>query len=415
MRRTSGRPSVEQRAPAPHLATQHSGEAPRWSASWWLRLGQAVLFVGLLVLASALAAARGAGGHVLVVAAAVLVVFAVGLALQARLGSAGRIAWVACVFAGVAWLILHSPEFLWVAFPLWLLVGAVLPLLAALLLTAVTLAAIVTALSVVGNDAPGALLGPLIGALVALGVARGVLRFEHEAAEHRRLIGEVLLAQEATAAAQREAGVQAERARLAHDIHDTLAQGFSSVVLLARAAQREPDAARAARLVAEIEATAATNLADARRVVYDLAPAETAAGGLAEPLRRLVDEVAAATGAAASVTVDPDLPRLGTTSEVALLRVAQGTLANVRRHARPSRLAVELARAGDLVRLDVVDDGAGFDPAAVRPPTLEGGYGLRALRERLVELGGGLAVESEPGGGTAVSAWLPLRSAEVRR
>lgn len=388
---------------------------PVASASWWLRLGQAVLFVGLLGLATTLAALRGEGWPVLAASTAVLAVFGVGFVLHGRLGSRGRAVWVGVLFAGVTWLILHAAEFLWVAFPLWLLAGAVLPLLWSLLLTAVTLAAIVTALAWTGNDAPGAVLGPTIGALVAVGLARGVLRFEHEASEHRRLVGEVLRAQDATAAAQREAGVQAERARLAHDIHDTLAQGFSSVVLLARAAQREPDADRAARLVAEIEATAATNLADARRVVYDLAPAETAAGGLAEPLRRLVDEVAAATGAAASVTVDPDLPRLGTTSEVALLRVAQGTLANVRRHARPSRLAVELARAGDLVRLDVVDDGAGFDPAAVRPPTLEGGYGLRALRERLVELGGGLAVESEPGGGTAVSAWLPLRSAEVRR
>nr|WP_269778995.1 sensor histidine kinase [Propioniciclava soli] len=259
-----------------------------------------------------------------------------------------------------------------------------------------------------GNDAPAAVLGPVIGALVALGIARGVLRFEHEAAEHRRLVGEVLVAQEATAAAQREAGVQAERARLAHDIHDTLAQGFSSVILLARAAGREPDAARTAALIERIEATASQNLADARRVVYALAPEETSAGGLAAPLRRLAGEAADAVGATASVTIDPDLPRLGTATEVALLRVAQGALANVRAHARPGRVAVELSRSGETVRLDVVDDGVGFDPTRLGAATLEGGYGLRALRERLVELGGGLAIESEPGGGTAVSAHLPL-------
>ena len=63
------------------------------------------------------------------------------------------------------------------------------------------------------------------------------------------------------------------------------------------------------------------------------------------------------------------------------------------------------------MRLDVVDDGVGFDPARAGGATLTGGYGLRALRERLVELGGGLAVESEPGGGTALSAHLPLREA----
>lgn len=384
---------------------------PVRSASWWLRAGQAVLFAGLLGLATVLAGARGEGWPVVVASGAVGAVFVAGLALQGRLGGRGDAVWVSLLFCGVVWLILQAPEFLWVAFPLWLLAGVALPLLWALLLAAVTLAAIVTALAWSGNDSPGAVLGPLIGALVAVGLARGVLRFEHEASEHRRLVGEVLRAEDAVAAAQREVGVQAERARLARDIHDTLAQGLSSVVLLARAARREPDAARARELLARIEDTAAANLADVRRVVYDLAAAD--AGGLAEPLRRLADEVAAATGAAASVSVDPELPRLGTATEVALLRVAQGMLANVRRHAQPARFAVELARSGDAVRLDVVDDGVGFDPARVRAPTLEGGYGLRSLRERLAGLGGGLAVESEPGGGTAVTAWLPLTGQEA--
>lgn len=400
----------DQRAGDRRAGDRRTQEAPLWSASWWLRLGQAVLFAGLLGLAIILAAARGVGDHVLAAAAVVLVVFIVGLALQPRWGSAVRITWVAGLFAGVTWLILYSPEFLWVAFPLWLLAGAVLPLLPVLLLTAVTLAAIVTVLSLPGSDTPGAFLGPLIGALVALGVARGVLRFEHEAAEHRRLIGEVLRAQEATDAAQREAGVQAERARLARDIHDTLAQGFSSVVLLARAARREPDVARAAALLDQIETTATDNLSEARRVVYALAPDDAGAGGLAAPLRRLAAEVGDAIGADATVTIDPDLPRLPTATEVALIRVAQGALANVRAHARPTRVAVALARSGGDVRLDIVDDGAGFDPGALGSATLAGGYGLRALRERLVELGGGLAIESEPGGGTALSAYLPLGS-----
>ena len=281
-------------------------------------------------------------------------------------------------------------------------------LTAALVLTAVSLAVLVTVLALSGADSAGGVLGPLIGALVSVGVARGVLLFEHEASEHRRLVHEVLRAQDESARLQREAGVLAERTRLAHDIHDTLAQGFSSVVLLARAAAREPDADRVRDLVAQIGATASDHLGEARRVVYELAPTDPGAGGLAAPLRRLTSEVANAVGAEWSVRVDPDLPRLATTTEVALLRAAQGTLANVRRHARAGRIAVELARADDEVRLDVVDDGVGFDPAGLSGPTLAGGYGLRALRERLVDLGGGLEVESEPGGGTAVSVHLPL-------
>lgn len=390
-----------------------AASVPAWSASWWLRVGQAILFVGLLGLALALALARGAGWPVVAVTSALLACFGLGLGFHSRMPAAGRIVWVGVLFAFTIWLMFMAPEFLWAAFPLWVLAGASLPLLAALLLTAVTLAVIVTVLGWTGDESMGAVIGPLVGALVAIGLARGVLLFEHEASEHRRLLAEVLRFEDETARLQREAGVLAERTRLAHDIHDTLAQGFSSVVLLARAATRERDPDRIRSLVAQIETTASENLADARRVVYALAPDAPGAGGLAAPLRRLAAEAADAVGASWSVQVDPDLPRLATTIEVALLRVAQGTLANVRQHAGAHRINVELARAGDEVRLDVVDDGVGFDPSQLANPTLAGGYGLRALRERLTELGGGLDIESEPGAGTAVSARLPLVPAEA--
>lgn len=385
-----------------------SEHPPTWSASWWLRLGQAVLFAGLLAVATVLALADGASWPLLVVDAAVLVVFVVGLALHPSLGPTGRAVWVGLLFLGTVWLMWLSPDFLWVVFPLWMLAGAVLPILAALLLTAVTLAVIITVLSMGGAQTVGAVLGPMVGALVALGLARGTLLFEHEASEHRRLLAEVLRAEDETARVQREAGVLAERQRLAHDIHDTLAQGFSSIILLARAAQREAHPASAARLLEQIESTAADNLAESRRVVLALAPDEPGAGGLAAPLNRLTAEVAEALGADWAVTVDPDLPRLATPVEVALLRGAQGALANVRTHSRAGRIGVELARAGDEVHLDIVDDGVGFDPALPVVAGPDGGYGLRALRERFTRLGGGVDVESEPGGGTAVSLRLPL-------
>lgn len=388
--------------------------APRWSAAWWLRLGQAVLFVGLLALATGFALADGVDWPLLIVDAAVLVVFVGGLAAHGRLGATGRAAWVGLLFLGTVWLMWASPDFLWVAFPLWLLAGAVLPLLAALLLTAVTLAVIITVLSMTGGETVGAVLGPLVGALVALGLARGTLLFEHEASEHRRLLAEVLRIQDETARLQREAGVLAERQRLAHDIHDTLAQGFSSILLLARAAQRETDQAAAVRLLAQIETTAAVNLAESRRVVLALAPDEPGAGGLAAPLRRLTGEVADALGARWQLTVDPELPRLATPVEVALLRGVQGALSNVRTHSRAGHVAVELARAGDEVHLDVVDDGVGFDPARAVVAGPDGGFGLRALRERFTELGGGVDIESEPGAGTAVTLRLPLVRAEER-
>lgn len=380
--------------------------APAWSASWWLRLGQAVMFVGLLGIAVFLTSRQDTAWPAYVIAVVLLIVFLGGLLVVDRLEPLARGVWVGILFLATVALMVLSPHFLWIAFPLWLLAGAVLPLVVALLLTAVTLAVIVTALTMSGGENVGAVVGPLVGALIAIGLSRGVLMFEHEASEHRRLLAEVLRAEEETALAQREAGVLAERTRLAHDIHDTLAQGFSSLLLLARAAQRDP--AKAPALLAQIEETAAGNLAESRRVIYALAPDGAAAGGLEAPLRRLAAEAAGAIGAEAHVVVDSDLPRLATTTEVALLRAAQGALANVRQHSQATTVAVSLTRSDDSVLLDIVDDGVGFDPAAVPSASLAGGYGLRGLRERLAGLGGGLTVESEPGGGTALSIRLPL-------
>ncbi len=96
--------------------------------------------------------------------------------------------------------------------------------------------------------------------------------------------------------------------------------------------------------------------------------------------------------------------------EVTLLRAAQEGLANVARHARASRVGVTLSFSGDEVMLDVRDDGVGFDDAAA-----SGGFGFEAMRQRVQRLAGDLAIESEPGGGTAISVRVPAIPAEVGR
>ena len=90
--------------------------------------------------------------------------------------------------------------------------------------------------------------------------------------------------------------------------------------------------------------------------------------------------------------------------------MAQEALANAAHHAHPSRVAITLSYLDDEVALDVVDDGVGFDPASVSTSTPPdgSGYGLTAMRQRVSERGGTLEVESEPGGGTAVSVRVPL-------
>ncbi len=252
-----------------------------------------------------------------------------------------------------------------------------------------------------------------MGGIFALGISRGYLELVRDGRERRRLIASLVATQREMAAlqdelarTQRESGAAAERARVSRDIHDTVAQSLSSIVLLARSAQEHEDGR--GRALGQIGELAAEGLADARRIVDDLMPVELDGSALSDALARMLDRLTAETGITTALHVDEELPALGLDTEVALLRTAQSALANVRSHAAASRVVVTLADAGDAVRLDVVDDGRGFDPSRLESAGPGGGYGLRAMRARLRELGGGLDVESTPGDGAALSAHLPL-------
>jgi signal transduction histidine kinase len=226
-----------------------------------------------------------------------------------------------------------------------------------------------------------------------------VNRIIDQSAERADVIDELEATRAELAAAQHQAGRLAERQRLAADIHDTLAQGFTSIVMLIQAAQADldgshPQAARHLDLAAQ---TARENLAEARALVAGLAP-ELEGGTLADALRRLCQAPGADAGFALY-----GIPRpLPMATEVVLLRVCQEALANVRKHAGAQTATVRLTYERDAVRLEVSDDGAGFDPDRV-----SGGYGLGGMRARVTEAGGTLTVDSSPGAGTGVSAMVP--------
>ncbi|WP_327253517.1 sensor histidine kinase [Streptomyces sp. NBC_01244] len=208
------------------------------------------------------------------------------------------------------------------------------------------------------------------------------------------------------------AGVLRERDRLAAELHDTVAQGLTSMHLLLDAADREwtREPGRARLLVRQAAAAARENLAEARRIIRDLAPVELERGALADVLRELC---AAEDGARFRLEGEPR-PVPGRV-EGAVLRAAQGALANVRRHARASVVVVTLTYQPYVLALDVWDDGVGFDPAAAAGHAHQGGDGhpggdgLRLLRRRIAYLGGTATVESSPGGGgTVVSVCVPV-------
>jgi signal transduction histidine kinase len=322
----------------------------------------------------------------------------------------------------IAWLFLLtvSAEAVWIAFSLWLLIGHFLPLRSAVTGALVVLAAVLVQPFRGGVPLTVAsILGPVIGAVVAFALSRGQQQLVRDAIERQRLVQSLLRAQqeadalhEELAAEQRSSGVLAERTRLSRDIHDTLAQGFSSILLLSRAGHGVTDPERLAGLLCQIEQSASTHLGEARGVVAALAPRDLESSGLPGALRRQLAALEEASGIRTQLQLDGDLISLPTTIEVALLRTTQGALANVRQHAQAQHVVVTLTDAGDSVRLDIVDDGQGFAAegweAAPPSPVSQGGYGLRSIRSRLRELGGDLHLESQPGEGTALSAHVPL-------
>jgi signal transduction histidine kinase len=229
-----------------------------------------------------------------------------------------------------------------------------------------------------------------------------VTRIIEQSAERAEMIDQLEATRAQLAAAQHEAGRMAERQRLAVDIHDTLAQGFTSILMLIQAAQADLDGShpQAARHLDSAERTARENLAEARALVAGLAPAQLEGGTLPDALRRLC-------GASGLEDTSFDLSGavrpLPMAVEVMLLRVCQEALSNVRKHARARSAAVRLGYEPDAVRLEVSDDGAGFDPA-----TVNGGFGLRGMRSRVAEAGGTLTVHAAPGAGTRVRATVHL-------
>ncbi|MFB7656490.1 MULTISPECIES: sensor histidine kinase [unclassified Streptomyces] len=322
-----------------------------------------------------------------------------------------RVAWLGLVV--VVWMVLVvlAPSFSWCAVPLFYTGLRTLPPRAALVLVGVLTVFVVAAqFRLAGRFDPNLLLAPPAVAAIATAV---FLHTERQTARQRALIDDLIRTRRELAASERREGTLAERQRLSMEIHDSLAQGLSSQRMLLQAAERvwgaDPDKARAH--VRGAASVAEHNLAEARRFVHDLAPADLArGGGLAAALRALA---ARESGDDLTVRVHVDdgarVPPLPDRVQSALLRIAQGALANVREHAGASTAALSLTLLDDQVVLDVTDDGHGFDPAALPDaPAGVRGHGLPAMRARLRQLGGTLTVESAPGEGTALSAAVPL-------
>lgn len=231
----------------------------------------------------------------------------------------------------------------------------------------------------------------------------------------RNLIKELEETRQELARAERQAGIVEERQRLAYEIHDTLAQGFTSIAMQLEAAdavwQANADIAR--QHADRARRIARENVGEARRLIWALQPEMLGRASLGEVLSTLTTQWSLEHGIAASAAVTGTVYPLRPEYEQMLLRATQEALTNARKHAQASRITITLSYMDQMVTLDVEDNGVGFVPCTREEgpdPGAEhtGGFGLKGLRERVEKLGGTLTVESAPGEGTILAVALPV-------
>lgn len=205
----------------------------------------------------------------------------------------------------------------------------------------------------------------------------------------------------------RELTIAGERARLAHELHDAVAQKLFSLRLTAQAATAlvDRDPARAKTELQQVAALAAEAADELRAAVIELRPAALDEDGLVATLRTQIQVLDRAHSARVTFAA-PGVRALPAAQEEAVLRVAQEALHNALRHSGAGRVDVSLTRRGTSgVLLRVADDGSGFDPTAVRRAGRH--LGLVSMRDRAGGVGGRLAVKSEPGKGTVIEMEVP--------
>jgi signal transduction histidine kinase len=199
------------------------------------------------------------------------------------------------------------------------------------------------------------------------------------------------------------AAQEAERRRLARELHDETGQALTSILLGLKSVEDAPDDGSKRDAVAELRELVRSTLQDVRQLAVDLRPTALDDFGLVAALQRLIETFRESTGIAVDFEARLE-ERLPPDVETALYRIVQECLTNIVKHARAGRVSILLARRPSSVSTVIEDDGVGFDVDTVR----DGGLGLVGMRERIGLLGGRLAIESRPDAGTTLSVEVPL-------
>jgi signal transduction histidine kinase len=239
----------------------------------------------------------------------------------------------------------------------------------------------------------------LVTFIFSAAIGTWIIRVIEQSQERAELIAELDSSRHEVSRLSEAHGALAERERMAREIHDTLAQGFTSLLMLVQAveAELEHDVPQARRHLALMDETARQNLAEARALVAGTAPVDLDGASLPDALRRL------AARHEATLEVTGPVRPLPAGPEVVALRSCQEALSNARKHAGSSTsVGIALTYTDASLTVSVRDDGRGFDP-----PSATDGYGLAGLRARATEVGGTASIRSAPGDGTTVTVQLP--------
>lgn len=358
---------------------------------------------------------ESADDRVLVLAAGIafLAVYLLGAVAVRSHSAVVTMLWLTALIALWIALMWWAPTSMYLMIPLVFVCVHLLDRAAALLGVLVVVASAAIVGGVQSGWSPAGFWQLSLTALLAVLISLGYEALIRESQAREELLAELLATQQQLGASERMVGALDERARIARDIHDTIAQGLSSIQMLLYAAEHSADEQLAQEYVQSARQTAIDNLGEARRVIHELAPAAVEERGLADALRRLAESELGRHGIRAEVhdTVDPasasvDAPNM--TEQTALYRVAQGALANVRQHSGATQASIELTVGANETRLTVADNGDGFDAGdGARRPGGNDSFGLTAIHERIEQLGGSVEIVSSPGTGARLTVTLP--------
>ena len=209
-----------------------------------------------------------------------------------------------------------------------------------------------------------------------------------------------------------QTAVLEERQRIARELHDSVSQALYGIALGTRTARtlvdRQPVEDKVKTTLANpldyVLSLADAGLAEMRALIFELRPDALEKEGLVAALTKQAEAVRARHKLDIHTDFCSELPDLPLAAKEALYRVAQEALNNLVKHAQASRVDVRLRCEDSALTLEVQDDGVGFDPQVEYP----GHLGLHTMHERVTRLSGTLTIESTPGKGTAIRAYLPL-------